>query len=137
MDDTGLMSTSSAGLGSSKIVALVATTNVDRARAFFRDTLGLTLVSEDPFALVFDAAGNMLRVTPVRETVKAPYTVLGWEVSDIEAKVAELAKAGVKFEHYSFLQDQDANGIWTAPGDAARVAWFKDPDENLLSLSQH
>ena len=110
--------------------------NVDRARAFYRDTLGLKLISEDQFALVFDAGGNMLRVTPVREVAKAQYTVLGWQVSDIEAKVAELAGAGVKFERYSFLKDQDANGIWRAPG-GARVAWFKDPDENLLSLSQH
>jgi catechol 2,3-dioxygenase-like lactoylglutathione lyase family enzyme len=128
---------SNSRLGASRIVGFAATTNVDRARAFYGDTLGLRLVSEDPFALVFDAGGNMLRVTPVREIARAPYTVLGWEVTDIAAKVAELAGAGVKFERYSFLTDQDADGIWTAPGGAARVAWFKDPDENLLSLSQH
>lgn len=142
MDDTGLMATQSTSpsaasiLGSSKIVAFAATTDVQRARAFYRDVLGLRLVSEDRFALVFDAAGTMLRVTPVRELTPASYTVLGWAVADIGTKVRELAEAGVKFERYSFLEDQDPNGVWTAPG-GARVAWFKDPDGNLLSVSQH
>ena len=123
-------------LGSAQLVAFVATRDPARAKEFYRDTLGLRLISEDDFAIVFDANGVMLRVSPVREIAPAQYTVLGWEVSDIVAKVKELGKAGVKFERYSF-PGQDEMGIWTAPGGVARVAWFKDPDGNVLSLSQH
>jgi catechol 2,3-dioxygenase-like lactoylglutathione lyase family enzyme len=123
-------------LGSSGIVAFVGITNPERAKAFYRDTLGLRLVSEDGFALVFEAKGTMLRVSIVREVSAAQYTVLGWEVADIVATAKELAKAGVTLERYAFLPDQDPQGIWTAPG-GARVAWFKDPDGNILSLSQH
>ena len=123
-------------LGSSKIVAFAGVANADRARAFYRDTLGLRLVSEDGFALAFDANGTMLRVSLVREVVAAPYTVLGWEVDDIAAKAQELTKAGVKLERYESFLKQDKLGIWTAPG-GTRVAWFKDPDGNLLSISQH
>jgi catechol 2,3-dioxygenase-like lactoylglutathione lyase family enzyme len=123
-------------LGSSRIVAFVGITNPERAKAFYRDTLGLRLVSEDGFALVFDAEGTMLRVSIVREVAAAQYTVLGWEVADIAFTAKELAKAGVPLERFGFLPDQDPQGIWTAPG-GARVAWFKDPDGNILSLSQH
>lgn len=136
------MSSPSAGanekplLGSAKLVAFAATRDPARAKAFYRDTLGLRLVSEDGFAVVFDANGVMLRVSTVREVAQAQYTVLGWGVADIVAKVKELQKAGVTFERYSFLPDQDEMGVWTAPG-GTRVAWFKDPDGNILSLSQH
>ena len=123
-------------LGSAQLVAFAATRDPARAKEFYRDTLGLRLVSEDGFAIVFDANGVMLRVSAVREIALAQYTVLGWEITDIVAKVKELEKAGVKFERYSF-PGQDEMGIWTAPGGMARVAWFKDPDGNVLSLSQH
>lgn len=123
-------------LGSAQLVAFVATRDPARAKEFYRDTLGLRLVSEDGFAIVFDANGVMLRVSTVREIAPAQYTVLGWEVSDIIAKVKELGQAGIQFERYSF-PGQDEMGIWTAPGGVARVAWFKDPDGNVLSLSQH
>ena len=129
-------STQKSGLGSSKLVGFVATRDAARAKAFYRDTLGLRLVSEDQFAVVFDANGIMLRVTPVREIAPAQYTVLGWEVKDISAKAKELASAGVKFERFEAFMKQDKLGIWDAPG-GARVAWFKDPDGNLLSISQH
>jgi catechol 2,3-dioxygenase-like lactoylglutathione lyase family enzyme len=122
-------------LGSAKLVAFAATRDPARAKAFYRDTLGLQLLSEDGFAIVFDANGVMLRVSTVRELAQAQYTVLGWEVSDIAGKVQELVKAGVVFERYSFLP-QDELGIWTAPG-GTRVAWFKDPDGNILGISQH
>lgn len=122
-------------LGSSKIIAFVGTTDAARAEKFYRDVLGLRLVKKElPFALVFDAHGVMLRVTIVKKAAKAPYTVLGWRVRDIVAKVTQLHKAGVKFERYAGM-DQDRLGIWTAPG-SARIAWFKDPDGNLLSLAQ-
>jgi len=122
-------------LASSKIAAFSATADPDRAKAFYRDKLGLRLVSDEQYALVFDAAGTMLRVQKVKEVPEAKYTTLGWNVPDIEAKVDELKKAGVKFERYGF-PGQDEKGIWTVPGGAAKVAWFKDPDGNILSLAQ-
>lgn len=122
-------------LADGKIVAFVATTDGKRARAFYEGVLGLKVTSEDDFALVLDANGTMLRVGKVRDIVLAPYTVCGWQVDDVAAKVRALRERGVKFERYDFLQ-QDDLGIWTAPG-GARIAWFKDPDGNVLSLSQH
>lgn len=117
------------------IIAFVATCDPDRAMAFYRDTLGLRLVSEEvPFALVFDAKGAMLRVTIVKKLVPAGYTVLGWHVPDIITAARALQKAGVPFERYQGMQ-QDDLGIWTSPS-GARVAWFKDPDGNTLSISQ-
>ena len=123
------------GLGSCKLAAFAAVTDRDAARSFYRDTLGLTLQSEDEFALVFDCNGINLRVSPVKEMIPAKYTVLGWEVTDIVAAVKALVERGVKFERYGFFQ-QDKLGIWTAPG-GTRVAWFKDPSGNTLSVAQH
>jgi catechol 2,3-dioxygenase-like lactoylglutathione lyase family enzyme len=122
------------GLGTHKIVAFVGTTDPRRAKAFYRDALGLHLVSEDPFALEFDAHGTMLRITTVQEVAKAQYTVLGWQVSNIVASIKSLQSAGVTFERYQGVP-QDDLGIWTSP-TGAKVAWFKDPDANTLSLTQ-
>jgi catechol 2,3-dioxygenase-like lactoylglutathione lyase family enzyme len=122
-------------LSSQKIVAFVATQTPDKAKTFYQDTLGLPLLSEDFFALVFDAHGTMLRVSKVEKAVIAPYTVLGWQVQDIVATAKALQQSGVTFEHFQGLP-QDELGVWNAPG-GARVAWFKDPDGNLLSISQH
>jgi catechol 2,3-dioxygenase-like lactoylglutathione lyase family enzyme len=121
-------------LGFQKLVAFVATRDPSRAKAFFRDTLGLRLVGEDEFALVFDVAGTMLRVTSVQEVAGAKYTVLGWQVRDIVRTVKHLHKAHVALEHYPGMQ-QDELGIWNSPS-GARVAWFKDPDGNTLSITQ-
>jgi len=121
-------------LGSSELVAFVATTDVDRARAFYRDRLGLALVEESSFACAFDAHGTQLRVTPVREITLAPYTVLGWAVDDIEATVRALGAAGVGFERFPGLE-QDDIGVWASPS-GAKVAWFTDPDGNVLSVAQ-
>jgi catechol 2,3-dioxygenase-like lactoylglutathione lyase family enzyme len=118
-----------------KIIAFVPTTDAERALAFYQDTLGFHLVKDDHFALVFDANGTRLRVVRLKEFKPAHFTILGWEVTDIEAGTAELEQRGVRFERYPGLE-QDAHGIWTAPG-GDRVAWFKDPDGNILSLSQH
>lgn len=115
-------------------MAFVATREPVRAKAFYRDTLGLHLVSEDQFALVFDAAGTMLRVTTVPEVAAAKYTVLGWEVPDIVRTAKNLQKARVSLERYAGMQ-QDELGIWKSPS-GARVAWFKDPDGNTLSITQ-
>jgi len=123
------------GLAGRNLVAFVTIVDVDKARGFYRDTLGLTLVSEDlPFALVFDANGIMLRVSISKNRVNTPGTVLGWDVPDIRATMSELASSGVRFERYAFLE-QDEAGVWISP-TGAKVAWFKDPDENLLSLTE-
>ena len=118
------------------LIAFVATRDPVRAKEFYRDVLGLRLVMEQlPFALVFDAHGTMLRVTIVQKLTPAGYTVLGWDVPNIVTSAKRLLKAGVRFERYQGLE-QDELGIWTAPG-GARVAWFKDPDGNTLSISEH
>jgi catechol 2,3-dioxygenase-like lactoylglutathione lyase family enzyme len=122
-------------LASSRIAAFSATADPERAKVFYRDQLGLKLVSDEPYALVFDANGTMLRVQKVKEVGEAKYTALGWNVSDIAAMVDELEKAGVNFERYGF-PGQDEKGIWTPPGGVAKVAWFKDSDGNILSLAQ-
>ncbi len=120
-------------LGTAKLMAFAATTDAARAQAFYETTLGLRLVAEEPYALVFDANGTMLRVQKVREHTPPPFTALGWEVADIRATIQALVERGVSFERYDFVP-QDALGVWDAGG--ALVAWFKDPDGNLLSLTQ-
>jgi catechol 2,3-dioxygenase-like lactoylglutathione lyase family enzyme len=121
-------------LGSAKIVAFAPTSDAKRARAFYNDVLGLKLVSEDPFAVVFDANGTMLRVQIVPEFTPQQFTVAGWEVRDIAATVAGLSAKGVQFQKYG-MPGQDERGIWKSPS-GAQVAWFKDPDGNILSLTQ-
>ncbi len=124
-------------LTNAKPVILIPTVKKEEARQFYEMTLGLTFKSEDGFALVFDTGGIMFRVTPVQEFTPHEFSVLGWEVDDIDIAVSELAAKGVKFEIYDFpWMEQDEQGIWAAP-DGARVAWFKDPDGNLLSVAQH
>ncbi|HEX4807693.1 MAG TPA: VOC family protein [Bryobacteraceae bacterium] len=124
------------GLGKYNIVGFITIVDVDRAKEFYRDTLGLRLVSEEPpYALVFEANGIMLRLGMAKERPAVPGTVLGWQVPDAAVAVTELEQAGVRFERYEFLKP-DAQGIWTAP-TGARVAWFKDPDGNILSISEH
>lgn len=121
-------------LGSAKIVAFAPTQDAKRAREFYEGVLGLKLVSEDPFALEFDASGTMLRVTNVPKFAPQQFTVLGWDVKDITKTVAELSSKGVEFQHYG-MPGQDKRGIWTLPS-GAKVAWFKDPDGNVLSVTQ-
>ena len=127
-----------ARLSKYKIVGFASIVDVERAKAFYRDTLGLTLLREEPpFALVFDANGIMIRLGMARQLQPAQGTVLGWQVPDIVAAVKELEQAGVRFERYGLdWMKQDELGIWTAP-TGARVAWFKDPDGNTLSLAEH
>jgi catechol 2,3-dioxygenase-like lactoylglutathione lyase family enzyme len=121
-------------LGSMPIIAFVATTNPARAKEFYANVLGLELLSEDGFALMFDAGGTNLRVAIVRELQPAGYTVLGWTVPDIRRAIAGLVERGVEFRRYEGF-GQDELGIWTSPS-GARVAWFGDPDGNTLSLTE-
>lgn len=122
-------------LAKNKIIGFVPIKDAERARTFYEKALGLKFVSDDGFALVFDANGNMLRLVKMKDWEPAQFTILGWEVTDIEAKVRALQKNGVEFQKYPWMK-QDANAIWDAPG-GARIAWFKDPDGNVLSISQH
>ena len=118
-----------------KPITFVCTTRPEAAKRFYQETLGLQLVSDDEFAIVFDLAGTMLRVSKARELVPQPHTVLGWKVTSIVRTMTELAKRDVRFERYEGLP-QDAQGVWTAPGSSAKIAWFKDPDGNTLSLTE-
>ena len=122
-------------LASAKIMAFVYTSDPARGKAFYRDTLDLHLVEEElPYAVVFDVQGIMLRVGILPGITPAKHTVLGWQVADIVAAVKGLEQAGVKFERYPGLSQNDL-GIMQFPG-GARVAWFQDPDGNILSVTQ-
>ena len=121
-------------LGAARIVAFVATADAARCRAFYEGILGLKFVHEDEVAIVYDAHGVELRLQKVRALQAHQHTQLGWSVSAIATVVKGLGEKGVVFETYAFL-NQDPNCIWTAPS-GARIAWFKDPDGNLLSLTE-
>jgi catechol 2,3-dioxygenase-like lactoylglutathione lyase family enzyme len=126
-------------LSHSPIMAFCATNDAERALPFYRDVLGLTLREDTPFAMVFDAHGTMLRVQKTQGHKPAPHTVLGWEVESISDTVCALRDRGVCFERFAGME-QDELGVWSPPGPAdaprSKVAWFKDPDGNLLSLTQ-
>ena len=117
------------------LMAFVATTEAARARAFYEGMLGLHFVSEDDFAVVYDVQGIELRVQKVATLQAQPHTTLGWSVKSIDQVVRAITARGGKFERYDFLT-QDEAGIWKSPA-GARVAWLKDPDGNLLSLTEH
>jgi catechol 2,3-dioxygenase-like lactoylglutathione lyase family enzyme len=122
--------------GKGKLVAFAATTDFAKARAFYEGVLGLSLVEdESPFALVFDANGTMLRVTNVGKHMPAPFTVLGWDVESIDATAQKLADADVPLLRFPGVNDVTPSAIWNAPS-GARVAWFHDPDCNVLSVTE-
>ncbi len=120
-------------LGSSDLIALVATVDAARARAFYEDTLGLHFIADEPHAVVFDAHGIMLRIQKVEKVTVGSGTALGWKVADIAATARALAANGVRFERYDGMK-QDDLGVWSS--GRAKVAWFKDPDGQTLSLTQ-
>lgn len=122
-------------LANEKLVAFGATTNAERAARFYGEVLGLSRRSEDAFALVFEANGVELRLQKLESLEPRGFTVLGWQVRDVNAVLDALARRGVRVERYPALV-QDARGIWSAPS-GARVAWFKDPDGNLLSVAEY
>jgi catechol 2,3-dioxygenase-like lactoylglutathione lyase family enzyme len=122
-------------LASGKMAGFLLTKDYDKARQFFEGALGFQFVSLDQYALVMRAGASTIRISKAADFTPFKSTVLGWEVQDIAAVVAWLNQRGVTFEKYPFVQDRDL-GIWTTPnGD--KVAWFKDPDGNVLSVSQH
>jgi len=118
-------------------MGFLAVSDFALARAFYEGVLGLGFVSQDDFALVLRSGPIFVRLIIPPQRVAAPYTVFGWQVADIDTAVVALSGKGVTFEHYAYFGDsQRADGVWSAPsGD--KVAWFKDPDGNLLSLSQY
>ena len=122
-------------LASAKMVGFVPTKDSRQARAFYEGKLGFQFVSDDQFALVMKAGQNSIRIAKGTNFVPAQYTVLGWEVDNIEAMVRWLSGRGVVFEKYPFIQDKEL-GIWTARG-GDKIAWFKDPDGNVLSVAEH
>ncbi len=115
-------------------VSFVATLDAAKSKFFYEESLGLKLVAEEYFALVFDLNGHMLRIAKVDELSPAAHTVLGWHVNDIKKTVKDLVAKGVVFEVYDGMQ-QDEFGIWVSPS-RTKVAWFKDPDGNNLSITQ-
>ncbi|HEY4935613.1 MAG TPA: VOC family protein [Puia sp.] len=121
-------------LADKELKAFIPTVMPDKAKSFYQDILGLKLLSEDNYALEFNANGVLLRVTIVPELKPQDFTVLGWNVSDIASLIKSLNRKGTFCEKYSFLK-QDDLGIWTSPG-GSKVAWFKDPDGNILSLTE-
>lgn len=122
-------------LSAATLTAFVATTDPPRARAFYESILGLRLIGDDQAALVFDVNGSRLRIQKLNQLVPQTFTVLGWLVPDIRQTVSQLVERGVSFERYAGMKQDDV-GIWRAPSGAL-VAWFKDPDGNVLSLTQH
>ena len=121
-------------LSDKKLKAFIPTINPGKSKEFYQNVMGLTLLSEDGHGLEFDSNGTVLRITVVESFTPHPFTVLGWDVDNLKSSITELTDKGVLFEKYDFFI-QDALGIWTSPG-GTKVAWFKDPDGNLLSLTQ-
>ena len=120
--------------GPRRPISFVATADAEQALSFYRDVMELALLEDTPFALVFSDAGQMLRVQKVREHTAASHTVHGWDTPDIQAEIAKLTSKGVQFARYDHL-DQSPDGVWTSP-DGHKIAWFKDPSANNLSLTQ-
>lgn len=116
------------------LIAFVATARPGESLTFYRDILGMELVEDSPFALVFKTPRNMLRIQKVQQLAPAAHTILGWEVTDIRTYIAELTALGATFTRYPGMP-QDEHGVWSSPS-GAQIAWFRDPDGNVLSLTQ-
>jgi catechol 2,3-dioxygenase-like lactoylglutathione lyase family enzyme len=121
-------------LSTEKLIGFTATANPSEAKMFYETTLGLKLIEDSPYALVFAAGATTIRVQKVQTVVVSGYTALGWQVNNIAKAVQELSARGVKFQKYEGLP-QDETGVWRTP-DGSAVAWFKDPDGNTLSITE-
>jgi|ERR1035437_1626415 catechol 2,3-dioxygenase-like lactoylglutathione lyase family enzyme len=117
-----------------KLKAFIPTIDPDRARRFYVNLLGFNLLTEDYYGMELETNGSLLRISTVQQFIPHPFTVLGWDVDDLPSIMTSLIRRGVVFERYNII-DQDSRGIWTAP-NGTKVAWFKDPDGNLLSLTE-
>ncbi|MFC9437206.1 VOC family protein [Nocardia sp. NPDC057030] len=121
-------------LAAADVIAFAPSTDLERSRRFYGGVLKLEIVEVTPFACVVRNGGTMIRVTAVEQLAPQPFTVLGWAVADIAGTVAELVSRGVEFVRYDGM-GQAGNGVWTTPG-GDQVAWFTDPDGNVLSLTE-
>lgn len=121
-------------LANARLQSLVLTSRIGDAEAFYRDTLGLSLRTKSDEALVFDVGGGVLRVAPVPSTTPSEHTVIGFAVADVDGTIAWLAARGIAMERFDGWA-HEKNGAVVSP-DGARVAWFRDPDGNLLSVAQ-
>ena len=117
------------------LMAFIPTRDGDAARVFYEKKVGLRFISEDQFAIVFQSGANTVRITRTGSFTPAPFTILGWESSNIVQDVRDMSARGVVFERYDYMGPQDDLGIWTSPS-GAKIAWFKDPDGNTLSIGQ-
>lgn len=117
-------------------VAFIYVSDRSRALDFYRDVLGLELRGTDPFGDYIALNGALLRMTTLGEGfTPSPHPVLGWSVADIRAAAQALLARGVALSRFPGME-QDELGVWTSPDGAAKVAFFADPDGNVLSLSQ-
>jgi catechol 2,3-dioxygenase-like lactoylglutathione lyase family enzyme len=122
-------------LDSGKMIGFLGTSDFERARQFYEGKLGWKILSTDAFAMIVSVGGHVVRIVKIRDFRAVPYTVLGWEVEDVVAVVTWLKSRGVEVERYPWVPDKET-GVWVTPnGD--KVAWFQDPDGNVLSVSQH
>ena len=121
-------------LANAKLQSIIWTSRIGAAETFYRDALGLRLRGKSDGALVSDVGGGDLRVSPVPSTEPYTHTVLGFAVEDINAVMTLMSARGVSFERFPGFR-HDENGIVVTP-DGARVAWFRDPDGNILSVVQ-
>lgn len=115
-------------------ISFLATSDAAKSKAFFEQLLGLQLLEETDFAIVFQLGNGSLRIQKVQQVSPSPYTAMGWQVKDIGKLVGELADKGIEFERHEGLPQSDS-GVWASPS-GAKIAWFKDPDGNILSLTQ-
>jgi catechol 2,3-dioxygenase-like lactoylglutathione lyase family enzyme len=122
-------------LENAAVMGFIPTRDFKAAADFYVGRLGLAVLSQDDFALELVSNGTHIRITKVGELTPFPFTILGWRVNDITPAVRTLSAKGVMFERFNFLE-QDEDGIWSAPG-GAKIAWFRDPEGNILSLSYH
>lgn len=118
-----------------KPIIFLATSNQAESKIFYESKIGLNFLSSDPYALVFNVGELELRIQVVNSVVATPYTSLGWSINNLEKTIEKLSSNGVKFESYENIE-QDKHNIWHSPS-GAKIAWFKDPDNNILSLTEH
>ncbi|HEX5052873.1 MAG TPA: VOC family protein [Planctomycetota bacterium] len=121
-------------LAGATMVGFLVTTDTNRCRAFYVDKLGFRVVSEDDLALTLDAVGNPIRIQKFKKHTPQQFTVLGWNVANLDAVLDELERAGVRGKQYGF-PFQDGRGVASFPG-GARVLWLEDPDGNIVSVAQ-
>ena len=121
-------------LGKEMLVAFMATSKPEAARAFFEGVLGLTFIGEHEHLVMFQSGAAQLMLQKASVVTPPHGAALGCHVKDLRGTMNALLDRGVTFERFEGM-DQDAFGVWS-PAPGTGVAWFKDPDGNLLSLSQ-